>query len=79
LVIEKSRREAWLTILVHTKVILIDMPDYSKTDRRRLAKDLEGIYWLWKWMANHCFEANVVIAIQKEMFGGHERDWQKIR
>jgi hypothetical protein len=79
LVIEKSRREAWLTILVHTKVILIDMPDYSKTDRRRLAKDVERIYSLWNWMANHGFEANVVIAIQKEMFSGHERDWQKIR
>jgi hypothetical protein len=71
LVMEELRREAWLTILVQKKVILIDMPDYSKTDRRRLAKDLEGIYWLWSWMANHGVKANVVIAIQKELFGGH--------
>jgi DNA-binding transcriptional ArsR family regulator len=65
------RREAWLRTLVHSKFILIDMPDYSKTDRRLLAKDLESVYWLWNMIALNNYEANVVIAIQKEMFHGH--------
>jgi hypothetical protein len=29
------------------RTILIDTPDYSKTDRRLMAKDLEELYWLW--------------------------------
>ena len=69
--IDTLRREAWLQTLVHSKVVLIDMPDYSKTDRRLLAKDLEGIYWLWNMVTHYNIEVNIVIAIQKEMFRDH--------
>jgi DNA-binding transcriptional ArsR family regulator len=56
---------------MHT--IFVDMPDYSKTDRRLMAKDLEEIYWLWNSLArtDGTPRPNLVIAIQKEMFGGH--------
>ena len=70
-VIGALRREAWLETLVHSKFFLVDMPDYSKTDRRLLAKDLEGIYWLWNMVAHNNIEANIVVAIQKETFRGH--------
>jgi thymidylate kinase len=40
-------RDVWLGILRGMTLILIDMPDYSKTDRRLMAKDVEELYWLW--------------------------------
>ena len=70
-VAEELRREAWLRILISKRVLLIDTPDYSKTDRRLMAKDLEGIYWIWNFVIRHNAEANIVVAIQKEMFRDH--------
>jgi hypothetical protein len=65
------RREAWLKLLFSKKAILIDTPDYSKTDRRAMTKDLEEICWLWNTIAENYGNANMVVAIQKEMFRGH--------
>jgi hypothetical protein len=69
---ELLRRRTWLDILRRKKVILIDTPDYSRSDKRAMAKDLNDIYWLW---VNLCKtrgqKPNVVLAVQKEMFGGH--------
>jgi hypothetical protein len=62
------REISWLNVL-RGKNILIDTPDYSKTDRRMMAKDLEGIYWLWNTLAET--GANMVVAVQKEMFCDH--------
>jgi len=45
--VESLRQTAWLERLRSKKTILIDTPDYSKTDRRLMAKDLEELYWLW--------------------------------
>jgi len=56
------------------ETILIDTPDYSKSDRRLMAKDLEGIYWLWNTLASSSSSSippNIVVAIQKGMFHGH--------
>jgi hypothetical protein len=65
------RRDTWRRLLGSKQVILIDTPDYSKTDRRLMAKDLEEIYWLWDDLTK-CFKPpNIVIAIQKEMFKAH--------
>jgi hypothetical protein len=66
--IGRLREISWLNVL-RRKTILIDTPDYSKTDRRMMAKDLEGIYWLWNTLAET--GANVVVAVQKEMFCDH--------
>lgn len=68
---EKLQRAVWINILQMKKLILIDTPDYSKTDRRLMAKDLEGIYWIWNFVTRHNAEANIVVAIQKEMFRDH--------
>jgi len=76
--VESTRKIVWCDMLSEKHSILIDMPDYSKTDRRMMAKDLEEIYWLWQSLnrSKHRFAdptppPNIVIAIQKEMFGGH--------
>ncbi len=75
--VESTREDVWRGMLSEKHSIFIDMPDYSKTDRRMMAKDLEEIYWLWQSLnrkhgvADSTPVPNIVIAIQKEMFGGH--------
>lgn len=71
--IARLRRYIWHDLLRGMHTIFIDMPDYSKTDRRLMAKDLEEIYWLWNSLrlTDVAPGPNLVIAIQKEMFGGH--------
>jgi DNA-binding transcriptional ArsR family regulator len=71
-VVRKLRDAAWLRMLRKRHVVLIDTPDYSKTDRRLMEKDLEEIYWLWNTLARSAsFPHNLIVAIQKEMFRGH--------
>jgi len=65
------REMAWLQVLLCRSVILIDMPDYSKSDRRLMTSDLNEIYWFWDRLAAHNIAPNVVIAVQKEMFRDH--------
>jgi len=57
-------------MLTKRNTILIDTPDYSKADRRLMAKDLNDIYWLWNFLSGR-IKTNMVIAIQKELFQGH--------
>jgi len=70
------QQTSWLNMLRKKKVILIDTPDYSKTDRRLMAKDLDEIYWLWNFVSQPAtFEDDtkptMIVAIQKEMFRDH--------
>jgi hypothetical protein len=70
----KLRQSAWLRMLRRNETILIDTPDYSKTDRRVMAKDLQEIYWIWNTLASsssYSIPPNIVLAIQKEMFHDH--------
>jgi len=71
--IVRLRKYVWHDLLRSKHTIFIDMPDYSKTDRRLMAKDLEEIYWLWNSLrlTDATPGPNLVIAIQKEMFSGH--------
>jgi hypothetical protein len=71
--VRRLREVAWMETLSQTKnVLLIDTPDYSKSDRRLMAKDLEEIYWLWNTLASSSsIQPNIVLAIQKEMFRDH--------
>ena len=71
--IARIRKYVWRNLLRSKHTIFIDMPDYSKTDRRLMAKDLEEIYWLWNSLrlTDATPGPNLVIAIQKEMFSGH--------
>jgi len=74
---KQVRTKALLEMLGQKKTILIDTPDYSKTDKRMMAKDLDEIYWLWNLLSQVSadnkiyFHPNIVIAIQKEMFRDH--------
>jgi len=69
---EKLQRAVWINILQMKKLILIDTPDYSKTDKRAMARDLSEIYWLWNTLLRTSVKKpNLIVAIQKEMFGGH--------
>ena len=71
--VRNLRRVVWLEMLAKQTAILIDMPDYSKTDRRLMGKDLQEIYWLWDTLPKIAGEKerNFVLAIQKEMFHDH--------
>lgn len=71
--IARLRKYIWQGLLRSKHTIFIDMPDYSKTDRRLMAKDLGEIYWLWNSLrlTDPTLGPNFVIAIQKEMFSGH--------
>jgi len=65
------RWTVWLEMLRDTGTILIDTPDYSKTDTRSMAKDLDEMYWLWNYLVSSEARPNIVIAIQKELFQRH--------
>ena len=75
-VVERLRYEAFIRTIGEAEVILIDLPDYSRTDMRRVSSDLEGIYWLWNdfsRLTGPTFNdlPNIVISFQKEMFRNH--------
>jgi len=69
--IQKSRRDAWFETITTKKLILIDTSDYSKTDKRRMDRDLSEIYWLWNKLASDKNGTIIIVAIQKEMFHDH--------
>jgi hypothetical protein len=71
--VNRLREKPWMETLRTKRIVLIDTPEYSKTDRRLMAKDLEEIYWLWDTLASSSSlsEPNIVLAIQEEMFRGH--------
>jgi hypothetical protein len=68
---QKLRETTWLKVLSEKNIILIDTPDYSKTDKRRMDGDLQEIYWFWTNMLTFGSSASIVVAIQKEMFHDH--------
>jgi hypothetical protein len=67
---KELRRRAWFDILEMKRVILIDTPDYSKTDKRRIDRDLTDISLFWNRLANRS-GPSIVVAIQQEMFRDH--------
>jgi len=69
--VERLRHDTFLQVLTETRTILIDLPDYSKTDMRRVATDLETIHWIWNRLAQSRRQPNIVITFQKELFRGH--------
>ena len=74
--VERLRYEAFIRTIGEAEVIFIDLPDYSRTDMRRVSSDLEAIYWLWNDFSQFPGPAfndspNIVISFQKEMFRDH--------
>lgn len=61
----KERTELEALYSCHT--LFIDMPDYSRTSRRFMDKDLDGIQVLWDDLKRKRSKANVVVFIQKEL------------
>jgi len=71
---QKLREDTWLKVLSEQDVILIDTPDYSKTDKRQMDADLQEIYWFWHNLVSHNLiesRSTIVVAIQREMFHDH--------
>jgi len=69
--VERLRHDSFLQILGEAQTILIDLPDYSKTDMRRVSTDLETIHWIWNRLAHFPNQPNIVTTFQKELFRGH--------
>lgn len=52
--------------------LLIDLPDYSKSDRRLMAKDLDRIQFIWRYITgDHKSKTNLVLFMQEETFRDH--------
>jgi DNA-binding MarR family transcriptional regulator len=62
---------AWFDVIEMRRVILIDTPDYSKTDKRRMDRDLTDISRFWNHLATNRGGPSIVVAIQQEMFHDH--------
>jgi len=69
--VRQARWNAIKTFVQNASSILIDMPDYSRTDRRLMVNDLEAIQALWRNLRGEICNANFVIFFQKEMFHDH--------
>jgi hypothetical protein len=55
-------------LLSERRVIMIDMPDYPKHDRRLIARDLDEVQGLWNRLAVSDKDTGLVIFLQKETF-----------
>jgi len=69
-------RQARMTSILKTlpsyRYVLIDFPDYSRTDRRRMVGDLEQVQTLWRSvMADPNAKTNFILFLQEETFRGH--------
>jgi hypothetical protein len=67
---QRIRQDTWRDVL-RKETILIDTPDYPKTDKRRMDADLQDIYWFWNNLLSEGTATTIVVAIQKEMFRDH--------
>ncbi len=69
--VRKARRKALGDAIEAASNVLIDLPDYSKTDSRSMFRDLEAVQSLWREACDRSAKANFVIFMQKEMFRDH--------
>jgi hypothetical protein len=70
-IVRELEAEALGRLLESQKVIMIDMPDYPKHDRRLIAHDLDDVQVLWNRLIMHpdvTSDASIVVFIQKETF-----------
>jgi len=65
---EKDTIEGVIDEVISEATILIDLPDYSKTDRRVMARNLSDIESMWEQGFKY---NNIIVAMQKELFKGH--------
>jgi len=69
-VVRELEMEALRRLLEYQKVIMIDMPDYPRHDRRLIARDLDDIAGLWNrlMVSAQAKETSLIVFIQKETF-----------
>jgi plasmid maintenance system antidote protein VapI len=71
-VIHQLEEDALTTLIDRQRLILIDMPDYPKHDRRLIARDLDEIQGLWNRLMSHPdvgkTDVTIVVFIQQETF-----------
>jgi len=67
-VVHELEDQALQALINAQRLVLIDMPDYPKHDRRLIAHDLDDLQGLWnRLMMNHK-DVSIVVFIQKETF-----------
>ena len=68
--VKSLQRHALVELIAFKESVLIDMPDYSRTDSRLLSRDLDEIQELWSSVNRLDVpkKPNFVIALQKEVF-----------
>ena len=67
-VCDRLRAEVWMSFLVDYSILFVDTPDYSRRDRRAMARDLMDIQWFWHACnQNRSLRPRMVLAVQKEM------------
>ena len=69
--LEQLRWQIWYEMLVKSRNILIDLPDYSASDKRRVSKDMDRVHQLWLAFKNSGALNNIVIAIQNDYAHTH--------
>lgn len=62
---EKTMIEGVINDVISEATILIDLPDYSKTDRRVMARNLSDVEAMWEQGFKY---NNILVAMQKELF-----------
>ena len=71
---KKIMERAVYWALSEARYLFIDLPDYSKSSRRNMIRDLRDVEALWKKLQQEPFEQTnqiLVVGCQKELFKGH--------
>ena len=66
--LRELRREALYDAMGEKELIMIDLPDYPKHDRRLIARDLDDVQGLWNRLMTAGSNASFVVFLQKETF-----------
>jgi hypothetical protein len=72
--LKRTKQKAVEAMLGNVHTVIIDLPDYSKTDKRLMVKDLNEVQKFWNWLCYGPLKGgvpNFVVVIQKEMLRDH--------
>jgi hypothetical protein len=72
--LKRNKQKAFEAMLANVHTVIIDLPDYSKTDKRLMVRDLNEVQKFWNWLCCGSLKdgvPNFVVVIQKEMLRDH--------
>lgn len=71
--LRKIQDDALVSVLRKKPLLLVDLPDYPRGDRRLIVKDLDDVAQLWNGLLRGGkYEGVIVLFVQREIFGsGH--------